>query len=75
MENNALRDQPTPRHLAALLADYLRHAVQHGYSLRPKTLALRSLAYFDGAMSPVRARAFRAHACCAACVACVGDSA
>lgn len=55
LENNALRDQSTPTQLAALLAGYLRHAVQHGYSLRPKTLALRSLAYFDGAMSLVRA--------------------
>ena len=55
MENNALRDQPTPGHIAALLVGYLRHAVQHGYSLRPKTLALRSRAYFDGAMSLVRA--------------------
>lgn len=55
MENNALRDQPTPIQLAALLAGYLRHAVQQGYSLRPKTLALRSRTYFDGAMRLVRA--------------------
>ena len=55
MENNALRDQLTPIQLVALLAGYLRHAVQQGYSLRPKTLALRSRTYFDGAMGLVRA--------------------
>ena len=55
MENTALRDQPTPRQLAALLAGYLRHAVHHRYSLRPKTLVLRSRDYFDGASALVRA--------------------
>lgn len=54
MEINARRSEPTPNQLAALLTGYLRHAVQHGYSLRPSTLALRSRSLFDGAAGLIR---------------------
>ena len=44
----------SPARLAGLLADYFLHAVRHGYSLRPQTLAQRSQRHFDGAASLVR---------------------
>ena len=46
--------QSSPTQLATLLAEYFLHAVKHGYSLRPETLALRSRRHFDGASDLVR---------------------
>lgn len=51
----------SPSQLAGLLADYFLHAVRHGYSLRPETLALRSRRHFDGASGLVRKIAHDLH--------------
>ncbi len=46
--------QPSPEWLAAQLAAFFSHAVAHGYSLKPATLARRSSRHFAGASDIVR---------------------